>query len=90
MAKYYTMMVKEPGGEWAPEFGDYSRALVADEMRCAKNCVGYGYGFVKGTKFKLVATGEKQAEIEAAVAKLINEDAIEAAMGGPVCAGCGG
>jgi hypothetical protein len=68
--KYFTLVVKEPNGPWSPQFGDYERDTVVEEMADYKQHVGQGCSFEKGTKFKIVTTGETQAAIEAAVAKL--------------------
>jgi hypothetical protein len=68
--KYYTLLEKLPSGRfrgvWTIQFGDYDRSVVVQEM----NDMRENGGFVKGTKFKIIATGHTQAEIDAVVAEL--------------------
>jgi hypothetical protein len=64
MAKqYYTMIVRTPDQLWSPEFGDYSRAVVAEEMADQKR----NGGWPKKTKFKIIKTADDQKSITAAV-----------------------
>lgn len=67
--KYYTLISKysQPGGTWAAEFGDYSRGIVQGEKR------EYEYNSElagKMMEYKIIETGDKQAEINAAIAEL--------------------
>lgn len=61
--RYHTLLVKEPNGKWWPQFGDYDRSDVEIEM-CDERESGR---WPKGTRFKVIRTGDKQADIDAAV-----------------------
>lgn len=50
---------------WCPEFGDYDKAVVEDEERDFRDHHEHG-----GIKTRIIRTGDKQADIDAAVAKL--------------------
>lgn len=67
MAKaYYTLCVHYHFG-WSPEFGDYDRSVVQqerDDFRWASQRPW------KAKDFKIIATGGKQTEINAAVAAM--------------------
>ena len=71
--KYYTLIVKEPGEEWAPQFGDYDRNVVAEE--------GDDYRSNSSAKLKIICTGPKQAEINAEVARLNVTAEMQAGLG---------
>lgn len=69
--KYYTLLSKgnevHHNGEWVIEFGDYDRETVEaerDEQRDAAKARQ------ERVSFKIITTGDKQADINAAVAKL--------------------
>jgi hypothetical protein len=71
MARYFSLLTKQPDGQWTPQFGDYDEATVKDEYLDYKNCVGRNWP--PGTKFKIIATkNSTQAAINAAVAALNN------------------
>lgn len=65
--KYYTLLLREPrDAGWSPQFGDYDRSVVAqegDDMRDSGS-------WVKGSKLKIICTGDKGSDIETAVASL--------------------
>lgn len=69
--KYYTLVVKEPQGLWSAQFGDWDRATVRDEERDMRQ----GGGWIRGTKTKVICTGPRQTDVDAAIA------ALNAAMG---------
>jgi hypothetical protein len=60
------MIEKNPGQLWTPEFGDYDREVVEQEIRDQKD----SGSFIKGTKYKIITTDGKQASIMQAVEKL--------------------
>jgi hypothetical protein len=64
--KYYTLVVRVPTETWGPEFGDYSRAVVAQEKDNIRK------DWPRGTEFKIIATDGRQASINEAVRKLNN------------------
>jgi hypothetical protein len=63
--RYHTLLRREDG-IWAIEFGDYSRAVVQDEL---EDTVG-GYQDVRRKDLKIITTYDDQASINAAVADL--------------------
>lgn len=70
MAKrYYTLAVKpnNEGQQWSPQFGDYDREVVVQEQRDTKD------DWPKGSKFKVLTTGGRQADINAAIDALNRE-----------------
>ena len=60
--KYYTLAIWD-GAQWGPQFGDYNREVVAQERADS-------YAEYLGRHAKIIATGPKKADIEAAIAKL--------------------
>ena len=68
--KYFSLIVKEPGAQWSPQFGDYDRDVVQDELQDYKEHVGDGCQWPKGTKFSIIGTKDDQASISACIAKL--------------------
>jgi hypothetical protein len=68
MPKYFTLVAREPDGRWSQQFGDYDRATVDDEKRDYAEHIGVTWP--KGTEFKVVQSGDTQAEIDAVVAAL--------------------
>ncbi|HKD77295.1 MAG TPA: hypothetical protein VKB76_17455 [Ktedonobacterales bacterium] len=71
MAKrYFTLLAKEPHKKWQPQFGDYDRECVEDELADYRDHVGDGDTWPKGTKFSIIGTNDDQASIDACVAKL--------------------
>jgi hypothetical protein len=64
--KYYTLAIKPnfEGAIWGPQFGDYDREVVAQELEDTKD------QWLKGSKFKIIKTGDKQADIDAKIAEL--------------------
>lgn len=62
---YYTLLSRGPDDtRWAIEFGDYDRNAVRDERDDMKD------GHYCDHAFKIITTGETQAEIDAEVARL--------------------
>jgi hypothetical protein len=68
--RYFTLIAKEPDAKWSPQFGDYDREVVNEEMRDYKEHVGDGCQWSPGTKFSIIGTADDQASIEACIAKL--------------------
>lgn len=62
--KYYTLCIREDG-IWAQQFGDYDRMTVSFEVDCLRE-----RGSIKKGDYKILTTGPKQADINAAVAAL--------------------
>lgn len=60
---YYTLAVREDG-TWTPQFGDYSRKVVQDEM------LDYRDHDHKAKNLRIVTSGDTQAEINAATSAL--------------------
>lgn len=65
--KYHSLISRTPNEKWALEFGDYSKDVVLAERDDMKTSAD------KGTQFRVITTGDKQAEISAAVEKLNEE-----------------
>jgi hypothetical protein len=63
MKKYYTLVTNEDGAGWAPQFGDYDREVVEAEVEDSYDDIPRRY-------VKIIRTGDSQAEIDAAIAKL--------------------
>lgn len=64
MSRYYTL-VELVGGKWSPQFGDYSREVVAQEI------VDRADSDMRPRRFyKIVVSDDKQTSINATVAKL--------------------
>jgi hypothetical protein len=63
---YFTLAVlpKADGAQWSPQFGDYERDVVAQELEDTKE------DWPKGSKFKIVKSGDTQAAINAAIDSL--------------------
>ena len=76
MRKYYTLIVKEPGEEWSPQFGDYDRGVVADEGDGMKSSAIWD----RKAKMKIICTGDKQADIDAEIARLNYEPKVTPEM----------
>lgn len=60
---YYTLLLREKNGLWYPEFGDYDRKVVFQEMQDTMN----SGSFVRGTKCKIILTSDAQADVLAGV-----------------------
>lgn len=62
---YYTLVLRDDGDRrWRPEFGDYDRSSVQAEMESYTE-----HAYLKKNA-KIITSGDKQAEIDAAVAQL--------------------
>lgn len=73
MKKYYTLVSKDlnnPKDIWTIEFGDYSRGIVQDEMREYRYNNALQNEGEEKREYKIITSGDSQAEIEAAVAEL--------------------
>lgn len=64
MKQYHTLLAREHG-RWAIQFGDFDRATVIAERDDYKDAGTYLL-----REMKVITTGPRQAEIDAAVAKL--------------------
>jgi hypothetical protein len=75
MAKrnYYTLAIMEDDGKWYPQFGDYDLQCVKDERAEFKK---NGVPFIN---MKIVTTGVRQSEVNAAIAKLNSGDCLSVA-----------
>jgi hypothetical protein len=62
--KYFTLLVND-NGLWAPQFGDYDRQVVEDEMRDEYLDKGY-----RAKRLKIIATADDQASIDARVKEI--------------------
>lgn len=73
MPKYYTLVSKDINNSkdiWAIEFGDYSRGIVQDEMREYRYNNALQNDGEERREYKIITSGDLQADIEAAVAYL--------------------
>lgn len=59
--RYYTLLTRDPDDLWVPQFGDYDRAVVAQEGDDTKK------DYPKGTKMKIIATSAHQYDINAVI-----------------------
>lgn len=64
---YYTLAERQPDGPWSPQFGDYDKEAVEAERA---DMLYSGAGRLRGKDLKIIKTGDRQADIDAAVAKL--------------------
>lgn len=62
---YYTLAVRE-GGVFAPQFGDYDRETVAQELEDLLD----GYDAPRRKDCRILKTTDRQSDIESAVAAL--------------------
>lgn len=65
---YYTLCLWEDD-QWTPQFGDYSRKVVRDELEDYRYTLDY-----RRDQLRIVSSGDEQSDIDAAVAQL-NADA---------------
>jgi hypothetical protein len=75
--KYYTLVSKDVNNSadtWAIEFGDYSRGIVSDEMREYRYNNALKNEGEERREYKIISSGDSQAEIEAAVKELNRHD----------------
>ena len=61
--KYFTLAVRTDG-KWSAQFGDYDRATVQDEL------TDYRDHDMKAKDLRIVISGDRQSDIDAAIAKL--------------------
>jgi hypothetical protein len=64
MRMYYTLLTREPGGIWSPQFGDYDKSTVVGEGGCY-HADGY-----RRKDLKVICTGARQSDINAEVSRL--------------------
>lgn len=74
--KYYTLCERTPGQLWAPQFGDYSKAVVVQERADMKD----SGSFIKGTEFTIITTSGSQQMISEAVAQLNADPKLQAKL----------
>lgn len=60
--RYHTLAIREDG-RWAPQFGDYDKDAVLQEREDS-------YGETKRRDWRVITTGDKKADIDAAIAAL--------------------
>lgn len=66
MTKYYTLVTKDADGRWSPQFGDYVRSVVKEELAHYRESYGY-----KRDELKIIETSsERQQEINHAINSL--------------------
>ena len=67
--KYYTLAVLPncEGRRWSQQFGDYDRAVVAQELRDTRD------DWPKGSKFLIISTDDGQAAIDTKINELNRE-----------------
>lgn len=66
MARRYYTLVQRIDGRWFPQFGAYDRAVVAEERQGMLDA----HDAPRAKDLKIIRTGPKQADINAAIAKL--------------------
>lgn len=65
--RYYSLaMSLDNGITWGPDFGDYSRSVVQQELTDRKASGDHD----PRTCYKIISSGDTQAEIDTAIAKL--------------------
>jgi hypothetical protein len=62
--RYFTLLHREDDGVWAIEFGDYSRAVVQDEL---EDFLDHD---IRRKDLRIIQTQDDQASINVAVAAL--------------------
>lgn len=71
--KYYSLLERQPGQLFTPEFGDYIKAVVVQERADMK----HSGSFIKGTEFMIVETNGTQKQLTEKV-DAINDEALRA------------
>lgn len=61
---YFTLVVKAPSEKWSPQFGDWDKDVVKQELADIKG------DWPKGTKFQIIRTAPSQDWINLAVKEL--------------------
>lgn len=69
MAKKYHSLLTRTDGKWSVQFGDYDKAVVVEE-RDGTYCDRSRVDAVFKKDTRIITTGDQQAAIDAAVAKL--------------------
>jgi hypothetical protein len=64
MSKQYHTLLERVDGVWAPQFGDYDRDSVVEEFACLSG------SYTRKDNWQIIATGSKQADIDAKVLEL--------------------
>lgn len=62
--RYYTLLCREPDGQWYPQFGDFSRECVEQEANDT-----YARDYRRADR-KIICTGRGQKEIAAKILSL--------------------
>jgi hypothetical protein len=65
-ARKYYLLLQRIDGRWTVQFGDYDRAVVAQEGQDMRD----DFEAVRKKDLTIICTGPKQADIDAAVAAL--------------------
>jgi hypothetical protein len=63
--KYFTLVERNEDGKWYPQFGDWKREVVAQEIIDRRA----GFEAPRAKDLKIIASGPRQVEINAAIAK---------------------
>jgi hypothetical protein len=66
--KYYTLICREDG-KWSPQFGDYDKSVVRDELDDYANSFGSSH-YARKDIMIIATDDDMQATIDAAIAKL--------------------
>jgi hypothetical protein len=66
MARKYYTLIQRIDGRWFPQFGDYDRAVVDEERQGMRDA----HDAPRASDLKVITTGPKQADINAAIEKL--------------------
>jgi hypothetical protein len=69
MSKYFTLLERMPGGQWAIAFGDYTFSVVSQERADLFDNAPFDHDGVY-PEYKIIRTSDDQAAIDAAVSKL--------------------
>lgn len=64
---YFTLVERQPDGPWTPQFGDYDKECVENERR---DMLRSAVGRIRAKDLKIIRSGARQADINAAIAKL--------------------
>lgn len=69
---YFSLLTRESDGKWYPQFGDYERSVVADELRDSYlGPVGMGY---RRADTQIVRTAtDLKADLDAVLTRLNGE-----------------
>lgn len=68
--KYYTLITRAEGSKWVIELGSFDREDVVGEQEEMTERPKGSHGYVPKKHTKIITTGSRQREIDAAVDKL--------------------